>query len=179
VGSLDDRGYLSTPLEEVAQATERTVEECEAVLRVIQALEPIGVGARNLRECLLIQLAASGQEGSLPWRLIHDQFDNLVNRRFPEIARQLKCSVEEVQAAADVVATLNPKPGLEVSSEDPKYVVPDLVVERVDDEYLVLLNDRNVPRLRISSAYESVLRDRRSAPRTPTRRRPANTSRAN
>ena len=162
VGSLDDRGYLSTPLEEVARATGRPIEECEGVLRVIQALEPIGVGARDLRECLLIQLSAQAQEGTLPWRLIHDQFDNLVNRRFPEIARQLRCTVEEVQAAADVVATLNPKPGFQVSSEEPKYVVPDLIVERVDDEYLVLLNDRNVPRLRISSAYESVLRDKKS-----------------
>ncbi|TMQ61506.1 MAG: RNA polymerase factor sigma-54 [Candidatus Eisenbacteria bacterium] len=131
------------------------------MLRVIQALEPVGVGARDLRECLLIQLEARNERDTLPWRLIHDQFDNLVNRRFPEIARQLRCSVEEVQGAADTVATLNPKPGLQVSSEDPKYVVPDLIVERVDDEYVVLLNDRNVPRLRISSAYESVLREKK------------------
>ncbi|HEY3215412.1 MAG TPA: RNA polymerase factor sigma-54 [Candidatus Eisenbacteria bacterium] len=163
VGSLDDRGWLATPLGEVAQATGRPLEECERVLRVVQALEPVGVGARDLRECLLIQLEARGQKDTLAWRLIHDQFDNLVNRRFPEIARQLKCSVEEVQAAADVVATLNPRPGLEVSSEDPRYVVPDLLVERVDDEYLVLLNDRNVPRLRISSAYESVLREKKNS----------------
>jgi RNA polymerase sigma-54 factor len=162
VGSLDERGYLSTSLDVVAQATGRPLEEVERVLEVIHALEPIGVGARDLRECLLIQLEAKGQKDTLVWRLIHDQFDNLVNRRFPEIARHLKCSVEEVQAAADEVATLNPKPGLEVSAEDPKYVVPDLIVERVDDEYIVLLNDRNVPRLRISSAYESVLRDRRN-----------------
>ena len=163
VGSLDERGYLSTPLVEVAQAIGRSDEEVERVLRVIHALEPTGVGARDLRECLLIQLDAKGHRDTLVWRLIHDQFDNLVNRRFPEIARHLKCSVEEVQAAADEVATLNPKPGLEVSAEDPKYVVPDLIVERVDDEYLVLLNDRNVPRLRISSAYEGVLRERRNA----------------
>src|SRR5207249_4236812 len=117
--------------------TGRPVEECERVLRVIQALEPVGVGARDLRECLLIQLEARNERDTLPWRLIHDQFDNLVNRRFPEIARQLRCSVEEVQGAADTVATLNPKPGLQVSSEDPKYVVPDLIVERVDDEYVV------------------------------------------
>jgi RNA polymerase sigma-54 factor len=168
IGSLDDRGWLATPLEEVAQATGRSLEECENVLRVLQALEPVGVGARDLRECLLIQLEARGEKNSLPWRLIHDQFDNLVNRRFPEIARQLRCSVEEVQAAADVVATLNPKPGLEVSSEDPKYVVPDLLVERVDDEYVVLLNDRNVPRLRISSAYESVLREKKNADKNST-----------
>jgi RNA polymerase sigma-54 factor len=161
VGSLDDRGWLATSLEDIAQATGRPLDECERVLKVVQALEPVGVGARDLRECLLIQLEARNERDTLPWRLIHDQFDNLVNRRFPEIARQLKCTVEEVQASADVVATLNPKPGLEVSSEDPKYVVPDLLVERVDEEYVVLLNDRNVPRLRISSAYESVLREKR------------------
>ena len=163
VGSLDERGYLSTPLEEVARSTERPLDEVERVLLVIHALEPLGVGARDLRECLLIQLEAKNLRDTLVWRLIHDQFDNLVNRRFPEIARHLKCSVEEVQVTADEVATLNPKPGLEVSAEDPKYVVPDLLVERVNDEYIVLLNDRNVPRLRISSAYESVLRDRKNS----------------
>ena len=163
VGSLDDRGMLATPLGEVAQATGCPVELCEKVLAVIQALEPAGVGARDLRECLLIQLEARNEKDTLAWRLIHDQFDSLVNRRFPEIARQLKCSVEEVQAAADVIATLNPKPGLQVSSEDPKYVVPDLLVERVNDDYLVLLNDRHLPRLRISAAYESVLREKKKA----------------
>jgi RNA polymerase sigma-54 factor len=168
VGSLDDRGWLATSLADIATATGRPIEECEKVLRVVQALEPVGVGARDLRECLLIQLEARGEKDTLQWRLIHDQFDHLVNRRFPEISRQLKCTVEEVQAAADVVATLNPKPGLEVSSEDPRYVVPDLIVERVDDEYVVLLNDRNVPRLRISSAYESVLREKRNSDKNST-----------
>src|SRR2546425_351986 len=163
VGSLDDSGWLATPLEDVAQATGQPLEDCEKVLRVIQALEPVGVGARNLRECLLIQLEARNEKDGLPWRIIHDQFDNLVNRRFPEIGRQLKCSVEEVQVAADVIATLNPRPGLQVSNEDPKYVTPDLIVERVDEEYVVLLNDRHLPRLRISSAYESVLREKRKA----------------
>ncbi|MBI1799459.1 MAG: RNA polymerase factor sigma-54 [Candidatus Eisenbacteria bacterium] len=163
VGSLDDRGWLATPLAEIAEQTGRPLGECEAVLRVIQALEPVGVGARDLRECLLIQLDARQLRESLPWRMIHDHFDHLVNRRFPEIARQLKCTPEAVQEAADAIATLNPKPGLQVSSEDPKYVVPDLVVERVDDEFLVLLNDRHLPRLRISAAYESVLRDKKKS----------------
>ena len=163
VGSLDDRGWLATPLPDVAEATGQPLDLCEKVLRVIQALEPVGVGARDLRECLLIQLEARNTQGTLAWKLVHDQFDSLVNRRFPEIARQLKCSAEDVQAAADVVATLNPKPGFQVSSEDPKYVVPDLIVERVDDQYVVLLNDRHLPRLRISAAYESVLRDKKRA----------------
>jgi RNA polymerase sigma-54 factor len=130
---------------------------------VIQALEPAGVGARNLRECLLIQLEARGEKDTLPWKIIHFHFDHLVNRRFPEIARQLKCTVEDVQAAADVIATLNPRPGFQVSNEEPKYVTPDLLVERVDDEYVVVLNDRHLPRLRISSAYESVLREKKKS----------------
>lgn len=163
VGSLDDRGYLVTPLEEVALQTGRAAEDCENVLRVIQALEPVGVGARDLRECLLIQLDARNERDTLSWKIIHDHFDHLVNRRFPEISRQLKVPAEEVQAAADVIATLNPRPGLEVSAEDPKYVVPDLLVERVDEEYVVLLNDRHLPRLRISSAYEGVLRDKKKS----------------
>jgi RNA polymerase sigma-54 factor len=163
IGSLDERGWLATPLDEVAQSTGEPLELCERILKVIQALEPVGVGARDLRECLLIQLEVRNECDTLPWKLIHDQFNNLVNRRFPEIARQLKCTPEEVQAAADAIATLNPKPGLQVSSEDPKYVVPDLVVERVDDEYLVMLNDRHLPRLRISAAYEGVMRGKKKS----------------
>jgi RNA polymerase sigma-54 factor len=163
VGSLDDNGWLATSLEDVAQALGRPLEECEHALKLIQALEPAGVGARNLRECLLIQLEAKGEEGTLPWKIVNDHFDHLVNRRFPEIARQLRCSLEDVQAAADSIATLNPRPGLQVSAEDPKYVTPDLLVERVDDDYVVLLNDRHLPRLRISSAYEGVLRDKKKS----------------
>jgi len=163
IGNLDVDGYLQASTKEIAASAGVSVELVERVLQIIQACDPPGVGARDLRECLLIQLEARNTQGTLAWKLVHDQFDSLVNRRFPEIARQLKCSAEDVQAAADVVATLNPKPGFQVSSEDPKYVVPDLIVERVDDQYVVLLNDRHLPRLRISAAYESVLRDKKRA----------------
>lgn len=166
VGSLDERGWLVTPMPEIVEALGRTLEEVERVLAVVQALEPAGVGARDLRECLLIQLEARGDRDTMPWRLIHDHFDHLVNRRFPEIARLMKSTVEEVQAAADEIATLNPRPGTAVSADDPKYVTPDLLVERVDDEYIVMLNDRNVPRLRISAAYESVIREKKRADAT-------------
>jgi RNA polymerase sigma-54 factor len=157
VGSLDDRGWLVTPMADIVDSLAEPQEEVEKVLSVLQALEPAGVGARDLRECLLIQLDARGARDTLTWKMIHDHFDHLVNRRFPEIARLLKVSVLEVQQASDDIATLHPRPGTLVSAEDPKYVVPDLLVERVDDEYVVMLNDRNVPRLRISSAYEGVI----------------------
>src|ERR1041385_2765423 len=157
VGSLDDRGWGVTPIVDVAQALGGTVGEGRRVLRGVQALEPVGVGARDLRECLLIQLDARSERGTLAWLMIDLYFDHLVNRRFPEIARLLKVSVLEVQTAADGIASLNPRPGTLVSAEDPKYVTPSAAVERVDDEYVVMLNDRNVPRLRISSAYEGVI----------------------
>jgi RNA polymerase sigma-54 factor len=161
VGSLDDRGWLVTTVEDCAEALQCTPAEVEQVLRVVQALEPPGIGARDLRECLLIQLDAKGERDSMAWKLIHDHFDHLVNRRFPEIARQLKCTVEEVQAAADQIATLSPRPGSQLADDEPRYVTPDLLVERVDEEYVVMLNDRNVPRLRISSAYESVMKGKK------------------
>ncbi len=157
VGSLDDRGWVVTAMDDIVDSLGVPAEEVEKVLRVVQALEPAGVGARDLRECLLIQLEARGDKDTLSWNMIFSCFDHLVNRRFPEIARVLKVTVLEVQTAADEIATLNPRPGTSVSAEDPKYVVPDLLIERVDDEYVVMLNDRNVPRLRISSAYEGVI----------------------
>lgn len=163
VCSLDDRGWLVTSMEDIVDSLQVPQEDVEKVLLVVQALEPAGVGARDLRECLLIQLDARGDRDTMPWQLIHDHFDHLVNRRFPEIARLLKVSGEDVQAAADEIATLNPRPGTSVSADDPKYVTPDLLVERVDEEYVVMLNDRNVPRLRISSAYESVIKEKKRA----------------
>jgi len=164
VGSIDDRGWLVTSVEDIATALDRPVIEVEIVLRLVQALEPPGVGARDLRECLLIQLDARGNRESLAWRMIHDHFDHLVNRRFPEIARLLKVTVQEVQEASDGIASLHPRPGTLVSAEDPKYVVPDLLVERVDEEYVVMLNDKNVPRLRISAAYGDVIAANRRKP---------------
>ncbi len=172
IGLLDERGYLMSPkpegeddpgrvVPEVAEILGKPVEMVEKVLNVIQALEPAGVGARDLRECLLIQLRHRGTEASLAYRLIEEQFDNLVNRRFQDIARHFKVTVEQVQEAGDAIGTLSPKPGLDVSQEEPKYIIPDLVVERVDGEYVVYLNDRHVPRLRVSNTYEKLLRERK------------------
>jgi RNA polymerase sigma-54 factor len=161
IGSIDDRGYLATPLEVVAESTGRSPEDVERLLRVIQGFEPAGVGARDLRECLLLQLATRKQENTLAWRIVDEHFDRLVHNKKGEIARALRVTPEEVQAASDSLSTLSPKPGLEITADEERYVVPDLLVERVGDDYLVLLNDRNVPRLRINALYESVLRGSR------------------
>ncbi len=160
IGMLDERGYLLASDEEIARATESTIEEVRTMVVKLQTCEPPGIGARDLRECLLLQLRAKGQEGSVAWRILDEQFDNLVKRRHAEIARDLKVSLEKIQEATDAIATLMPHPGRLVTSDDIRYIYPDLIVEKVGDGYEVYLNDRSIPRLRISPAYEGVLMGR-------------------
>ncbi len=160
IGSIDENGYLQSTVEEVAETFGVPPEKVEDVLAAIQKFEPAGVGARNLQECLWIQLLQRKQEDTLAGRMIQEQFENLLSRRFGEIARSLKCTVEDVQAAGDLIATLDPRPGQEIAAEETKYVTPDLIVERIGEDFVVSLNDRNVPRLRISAAYQQMLRDK-------------------
>jgi RNA polymerase sigma-54 factor len=169
IGSLDDRGYLATDTSVIAESTRRSIEDIERVLGAVQTLEPAGMGARDLRECLLLQLAARKMTDTLAWRIVDEHFNQLVNNKKTEIARALKVSPEDVQRATDALSQLSPKPGLEISTEDEKYVVPDLLVERVGEDYIVLLNDRNVPRLRINAAYESVLKGKKRGGKDETR----------
>ena len=160
IGSIDENGYLQTTVEEVAETFGVAPDKVEDILAAIQKFEPAGVGARNLQECLWIQLVQRKQESTLAGRIVQEQFDNLLARRFGEIARNLKCTVEDVQAAGDLISTLDPRPGQEIAAEETKYVVPDLIVERVGEDFVVSLNDRNVPRLRISAAYQQMLRNK-------------------
>ncbi|HVP38536.1 MAG TPA: RNA polymerase factor sigma-54 [Candidatus Saccharimonadales bacterium] len=177
IGLLDERGFLSSPrgdgegrpemvVLDVAATLDKPVELVERVLAVIQSLEPSGVGARDLRECLLIQMRARGQADTLAYRLVEEQFDNMVHRRFHDVARHFRITLEQVQEAVDLIATLSPKPGLDVSAEEPNYIIPDLVVDKVAGEYVVYLNDRHVPRLRIRSDYERLLREKRRGDET-------------
>lgn len=162
IGSLDENGYLQTSVEEVAETFGVAPEKVEEVLAVIQTFEPAGVGARNLQECLWIQIVQKKMESTLAGRIIQEQFDNLLAKRFSEIARNLKCTVEDVQAASDLIGTLDPRPAQEIAAEETRYVVPDLIVDRVGEDFVVVLNDKNVPRLRISNAYQQMLRNKNS-----------------
>jgi RNA polymerase sigma-54 factor len=134
--------------------------EGERMLEVIQQMDPPGVGARDVRESILIQLRRMEREESLAYQLVHDHFDDLLNHRWTEIARGLGISPRKVQDAADEIARLDPKPGLRHTPDDDPYILPDLIVEKVDGEYHVFLNDTSLPRLRISRAYREVARNR-------------------
>ncbi len=157
IGSLDDSGYLTCELEEVANTFETSTEEVQKVLSIIQTFDPPGVGARNLKESLLIQLAVRGLEDSLAARIIRDHFDEFKQKKYPELSKKLKVSIPDIQNQCKVISTLDPKPGLEIMAGDPHYVIPDLVVEKVDEKYVIYLNDKNIPRLRINSVYQEEL----------------------
>jgi RNA polymerase sigma-54 factor len=137
-----------------------TMEEAESVLSRIQEMDPAGVGARDVREALLIQLRRSGEEASLAYALVHDHFDELLNHRWQEIAKGLGLTPSEVQGAGDRIARLNPKPGAQLASDSEPWILPDLIVEEVDGQYYVALNDTSLPRLRISRSYREVARNR-------------------
>jgi RNA polymerase sigma-54 factor len=157
LGSLDDRGYLTLSDVEIVDLTGTEPERVERLVSLLQECEPSGVGARDLRECLLIQLRNRGEKGTLAYEIIEGNWDQLKHRKLVEIGKALKVPVGDVQAALDDISGLSPSPGSQVGGDQARYIYPDLVVERVGDDYVVALNDRNVPRLRINRAYGDVL----------------------
>jgi len=180
IGNINEDGYLACPVEDIrqsindvvleaAEAAERdpdeipvyTEDEVYRMLEVVQGLDPAGVGARDLRECLMLQLKDAGLEQSVPYRLVRDCFDELINHRWSEISKRFGISPSDVQKAADEIAKLDPKPGLMYSDASDNYIIPDLVVEKIDGKYHVFLNDANLPRLKLSRAYQEIARDKK------------------
>ncbi|HMB71823.1 MAG TPA: RNA polymerase sigma-54 factor [bacterium] len=157
LGCLDDHGFLVVPLEEVADQLGVTVEAAEAALRRIQELEPSEIGARNLPESLVIQLRQLGREDSLAARIVGEHFEAFKQKQYQEIARALKVTPADIQEAGREISHLNPRPGAQLALEDSPYVVPDLVVEKVDGQYVVALSEGSVPRLRVSRQYRQIL----------------------
>ena len=158
---IEDEEERARELDEIRELfADYTVEEAEDVLVEIQRLDPPGVGARSLQESILIQMRQADEVDTLAYRMVEDHFHELVNHRWSEIARALDATPREVQEAADTLSRFDPKPGLGISSDPEHYVIPDLVVEEIDGEYMVFVNDTSLPRLRISRAYREVARDR-------------------
>ncbi|MFL5576047.1 MAG: RNA polymerase factor sigma-54 [Gemmatimonadaceae bacterium] len=181
IGNINEDGYLACPLDEilrgindeVARAAEAaglsedrplplyTEQEAQEMLAIVQSLDPPGVGARDLRECLMLQLKDAGLEHSVPFRLVRDCFDELINHRWSEISKRFGISPIDVQKAADEIAKLDPKPGLVYSAANDNYIIPDLIVEKIDGKYHIFLNDANLPRLKLSRAYQEIARDKK------------------
>ena len=179
LGNIGEDGYLQHGLEEILKGANQLLEEHEAeselelnvpafttaeveeMLHVIQQLDPPGIGARNLRECLLLQLEHQKRTDTLVYRLVKEAFDDLIAHRWSDLGKRFGLAPEEVQRAADELARLDPKPGLQHSAANDAYIIPDLIVDKIDDKYLVFLNDSGLPRLRISKSYQEIARDKK------------------
>lgn len=158
ISSLEPDGYLRLPIKDIADYLGITEVEVEEALKVIWTMEPAGLGARNLQECLKLQLVRKHREDSLAMRIITEAWELFEKLKLPEIARQMGVDVREVQAAADEIKTLHPRPGSLITGEIPSTIVPDLIVEKVEGEFVVYLNDRSVPMIHINRSYLQLIK---------------------
>ncbi|HEX9662841.1 MAG TPA: RNA polymerase factor sigma-54 [Candidatus Binatia bacterium] len=157
IGNLNDNGYLALTLEDVCSATEAALEDAEAVHKRILFFDPVGVAARDLRECLLAQLESLGLADSLAARIASDFLGHLESKRYEKLARELGVGIDEIADAAHVIASLEPKPSRGFEQDEIRTVLPDVFVEKVGDDYVIYLNDEGVPRLRVSSLYRRMV----------------------
>jgi len=157
IGNLDDDGYVSASLEEIAGAGEHTPEQVEQALRVVQSLDPAGVAARNLRECLLLQIESVNGRGGVAWQIVSNHLRLLETRQYKEIAKLLARPMEHVETAVAMIQHLNPRPGLRYSGAGARVVEPDVYFIKDGDDYIIQMNDEDVPQLRLNAQYRKML----------------------
>lgn len=157
IGNIDDRGYLRATISELAFSTNIPSEKIEAVLTVVQSFHPVGVACRDLRECLMLQLERSERTDTLEYKILDRCFDALGKRKLPEIGRALSTDIVDVQEAIARIGLLEPNPGRDFVAENQQYVVPEIFVSKVGEEYVVTNNNDQVPHLRISNHYKDLM----------------------
>jgi len=156
-GNLNRDGYLDTSVEELSAACGFPPEKVEAVLQLMQTFDPIGICARNLSECLLIQARHFGLESTIVVDIINNYLNHLENKNYKAISAALKISVDEVVSAVYIIQGLEPKPGRQFSDEEPQYITPDIYVYKIEDEFAIVLNDDGMPKLRVNSYYKKAM----------------------
>jgi RNA polymerase sigma-54 factor len=163
IRNLDDDGYLKISLEDISSETNLPLEVVEGVLRRIQQFDPVGIAARDLRECLLIQLEQMSVRDPLAEKIVSEHLPLLKNRNYPAIAKRLGVSVDRVNQSACLISKLDPKPGKAFGGDVIQEIIPDVYVYKVEGEYVISLNDEDLPRLKVNTLYRGILNDSRFA----------------
>ncbi len=158
VGNLDEDGYLLVSLEELSSLLGATVEEVGTALKAVQGLDPTGVAARDLRECLSLQLEARGLCDTLAWKIVQEHLPLLEGHKFKDIAARTNASFEGVLKAVETIKHLIPKPGQKYNPQKVNYVQPEVTIVKIDGEYVIIQNDEGMPQLRLNSAYRELLK---------------------
>jgi RNA polymerase sigma-54 factor len=159
IGNLDEDGYLRAELQEIADRCQASVADVEKVLALVQGFDPPGVAARSIQECLLIQLKSDPNPDPVSVEIVDEHFEDLTRRRYPDIARALKLPLDRIMESVEEIMGLEPKPGRRFGGNDSRYIVPDVVVHKMGNEYTVVLNEDGIPRLRVNALYRSLLRN--------------------
>jgi RNA polymerase sigma-54 factor len=157
IGNLDDNGYLTVSMEEIAEAGGHSLEEACEALRIVQSLDPAGIAAKDVRDCLLLQLESRNGKGGVAWQIVANHLKLLETRQVRELAKVLGRPIEHIQIAVDVIKHLDPRPGLRYSDSGARQVEPDVYISKEGDDFLIQLNDNDIPQLRLNAQYKRML----------------------
>ncbi|MEH7458435.1 RNA polymerase factor sigma-54 [Bacillus sp. JJ1127] len=160
--NMDENGYLQETNEELAELLAAPIDVVDCAMKLVQSLEPAGVGARNIQECLSLQLKRLQTKDTLSEMIVDEYFSYFVKKDWRKLIQVMKCSNEELQSAVDCITSLQPKPGLAFSSEKPLYIVPDMAVKKDGDRLVLQMNERNMPKIEIHSEYSALLHNSES-----------------
>lgn len=169
IGNLNEHGYLLEPLEEIARDEGLTMDDMEDGLEIVHSLDPSGIGARDLRECLLLQLKSRGARSGVAWQMVHSHMRLIERREFKEIARLLGRPPEHIEIALNVIRKLDPHPGLRFSAQAAQTVEPDVYIFKEGEDYLIQLNDEDLPQIRLNPGYRRLLDNKESTPEKDVR----------
>lgn len=158
IGNINKDGYLDASLEDIAAAGASTVDIVGRILSLLQTFDPVGVCARDLKECLLIQARHLNLENTIVINIIKEHLNHLENKNYKAISKALKISINEVLAAVNIIKELEPKPGREFSDEESHYIIPDIYVYKLEDEFVIMLNEDGMPRLQLNSYYKNAMK---------------------
>src|ERR1700680_4148337 len=157
IGNLDENGYLTASTEELSQNGKYSKDDLDDALAVVQDFDPIGVGARDLRECLLLQIKAFDPQNTLAQQIVSDHLKQVQSNQLKEVARSLNRPLEVVKRSLEVIRKLDPRPGLRYNKTEPRLVEPDVYFRKVDDQWVAFLNEDDMPQLRLSPTYRRLL----------------------
>lgn len=163
-GNIDKDGYLDVPVEDLANESGATPDKVEQILSLMQTFDPIGVCARNLSECLLIQAKYFEFDNTIVIEIITNHLNHLENKNYKAICKVLKTNIEDIISAVNVIIGLDPRPGLQFLDEEPQYITPDIYVYKLDDNFVIMLNDDGMPKLRVNPFYKSAIKNGKKMP---------------
>lgn len=157
IGNLNRNGFLDIEIEDIAQMADASIEKVEDVLALLQTFDPVGVCAKNLQDSLIIQAMYYGCDNNLVFKIIDNHINNLENKNYKAIAKALKTNIKRVVTAVNFITGLDPRPGLKYNTEEPQYITPDIYVYKMDNEFVIILNDEGMPRIRLSAFYQEAM----------------------